>query len=61
MGGLSCLRESSRYSYHYPELYKLVPDQYKYARCARAIMDRKNIDETTHQKLNGTTYTHLFY
>lgn len=33
------------YSYHFPELYKIVPEQYKYVRCARVIMDRKNINE----------------
>lgn len=31
------------YSYHFPELYKLIPDQYTYCRCARYIMDRKTL------------------
>ncbi|KIH43483.1 NOSIC domain protein, partial [Ancylostoma duodenale] len=33
------------YSYHFPELFKLVPDQYKYARLAVAILDRNKIGE----------------
>ncbi|KHJ75669.1 NOSIC domain protein, partial [Oesophagostomum dentatum] len=33
------------YSYHFPELFKLVPDQYKYARLAVAILDRNKISE----------------
>uniref|UniRef100_A0A914XM73 Nucleolar protein 56 n=1 Tax=Plectus sambesii TaxID=2011161 RepID=A0A914XM73_9BILA len=33
------------YSYHFPELYKIVPEAYKYVRCARLIMDRKNIND----------------
>ncbi|VDM29733.1 unnamed protein product, partial [Toxocara canis] len=46
------IAESSfRYSYHFPELYKVVPDQYKYVRCACAIMDRKNLDESVIEKL----------
>jgi len=40
------------YSYHYPELYTLVHDQYKYIRCAATILDRKNIDESVIEKLN---------
>uniref|UniRef100_A0A915C9X1 Nucleolar protein 56 n=1 Tax=Parascaris univalens TaxID=6257 RepID=A0A915C9X1_PARUN len=39
------------YSYHFPELFKLVPDQYKYVRCACAIMDRKNMDDSVIEKL----------
>ncbi|VDM71925.1 unnamed protein product, partial [Strongylus vulgaris] len=37
--------ELFRYSYHFPELFKLVPDQYKYARLAVAILDRNKIGE----------------
>ncbi|CAJ0585135.1 unnamed protein product, partial [Mesorhabditis spiculigera] len=33
------------YSYHYPELYKIVGDQYKYVRCAVAILDRNKSSE----------------
>ncbi|VDO62816.1 unnamed protein product [Haemonchus placei] len=33
------------YSYHYPELFKLVPDQYKYARLAVTILDRNKMHE----------------
>uniref|UniRef100_A0A0N5A9S9 Nucleolar protein 56 n=1 Tax=Syphacia muris TaxID=451379 RepID=A0A0N5A9S9_9BILA len=39
------------YSYHFPELYKLLPDQYQYVRCACAIMNRKNVDESTFEKI----------
>lgn len=41
------------YAYHYPELYKFVPDQYTYVRCAAAIMDRKNLDDSVVEKLKG--------
>lgn len=30
----------SRYAYHFPELYKLVSEQYKYVRCAATILER---------------------
>ncbi|KAI6215717.1 SnoRNA binding domain protein [Aphelenchoides besseyi] len=33
------------YSYHFPELIKIVPDQYNYIRCATAIMDRDKMDD----------------
>ncbi|KAF8386219.1 nol-56 [Pristionchus pacificus] len=33
------------YSYHYPELFKVVPDQYKYIKCAVTILDRNKIGE----------------
>ncbi|TKR86798.1 hypothetical protein L596_011316 [Steinernema carpocapsae] len=39
------------YSYHYPELYKIVSDQYKYVKCASIIMDRKTINDETSAKL----------
>lgn len=39
------------YSYHYPELSKIVPDLYKYVRCAAAIMDRRNMDENVVEQL----------
>lgn len=44
------------YSYHFPELFKCVPDQYKYIRCASAIMDRKSLDESVVEKLNGVSF-----
>jgi len=31
------------YSYHFPELVKIVPDNYAYARCAQMIGDRKQL------------------
>lgn len=33
------------YSYHFPELYKIVPDQYKYCRAAKIIGDRAVMDK----------------
>ncbi|GMR57014.1 hypothetical protein PMAYCL1PPCAC_27209 [Pristionchus mayeri] len=33
------------YSYHFPELFKVVPDQYKYIKCAVTILDRNKIGE----------------
>ncbi|VBB33959.1 unnamed protein product, partial [Acanthocheilonema viteae] len=40
------------YSYHFPELFKLVPDQFSYVKCASIIMDRKNLDDEVVKKLN---------
>ncbi|EJW83355.1 nucleolar protein 5A [Wuchereria bancrofti] len=40
------------YSYHFPELFKLVPDQLNYIKCASIIMDRKNLDDEVVGKLN---------
>ncbi|GMT08843.1 hypothetical protein PFISCL1PPCAC_140, partial [Pristionchus fissidentatus] len=41
------------YSYHFPELFKVVPDQYKYIKCAVTILDRNKIaeDEEMNAKL----------
>ncbi|VDK66979.1 unnamed protein product [Onchocerca ochengi] len=39
------------YSYHFPELFKLVPDQLNYIKCASTIMDRKNLDDEVVEKL----------
>jgi nucleolar protein 56 len=33
------------YSYHFPELVKIVPDNYLYAKCAHYIKDRKNLSD----------------
>jgi nucleolar protein 56 len=33
------------YSYHFPELVKIVPDNYLYAKVAHYIKDRKNLSE----------------
>uniref|UniRef100_A0A915PHU0 Nucleolar protein 56 n=1 Tax=Setaria digitata TaxID=48799 RepID=A0A915PHU0_9BILA len=41
------------YSYHFPELFKLVPEQFAYIKCASTIMDRKNLDDQVVEKLNG--------
>ena len=36
-----CFREW--YSYHFPELVKIVPDNYMYAKAVRLIKDRKQM------------------
>ena len=42
------------YSYHFPELYKIIPDQYKYCRAARIIGDRAHMDkDAVHEQLTG--------
>lgn len=33
------------YSYHFPELVKIVPDNYLYAKCAHHIKDRKSLTD----------------
>ncbi|WKY11028.1 hypothetical protein Q1695_002960 [Nippostrongylus brasiliensis] len=33
------------YSYHFPELFRLAPDQYRYARLAVTILDRNKMNE----------------
>lgn len=33
------------YSYHFPELIKIVPDNYKFAKCAKLIKNRKEMPE----------------
>ncbi len=33
------------YSYHFPELYKIVQDNFVYARCVKAIKNRKELPE----------------
>jgi len=33
------------YSYHFPELFKVVPEQASYCRCAKFIRDRKTLSE----------------
>ena len=38
------------YSYHFPELIKIVPDNQMYARVARYIGDRKSLNE---EKMEG--------
>lgn len=35
----------SRYSYHFPELAKIVTENYKYAKVAQFIKDRKNLSD----------------
>lgn len=39
------------YSYHFPELVKIVPDNYMYARVAQYIQNRKQLTEEKLEKL----------
>lgn len=34
------------YSYHFPELYKIVPENYLFAKVVKYIGDRKQLNET---------------
>jgi nucleolar protein 56 len=36
---------SEWYSYHFPELVKIVPENYMYAKVARFIKNRKDMNE----------------
>ena len=38
------------YSYHFPELYKIVPENYLYAKVVKFIGDRKQLTE---EKMEG--------
>ena len=35
------------YSYHFPELVKIVPDNYTFAKCVKVIKNRKELSEET--------------
>jgi len=48
---LFAMRIREWYSYHYPELTKIIPEQYKYIRCATTIMNRENLDENVEAQL----------
>merc|ERR1712212_1052000 len=39
------------YSYHFPELVKVIPDNYMYAKAVRLIKDRKQISPETVEAL----------
>lgn len=39
------------YSYHFPELFKIVPDNYNYARCVRLIQNRKSMSSELQERL----------
>ena len=41
---------NSRYSYHYPELIKLVPEATKYSKSVLIIKDRKKLHENEEAK-----------
>lgn len=43
------------YSYHFPELVKIVSDNYKYAKITKLISDRKQLEEDIMPKLNEIT------
>lgn len=40
-----CMRVNEWYSWHFPELKKVVTDHYNFARCAVLILDKKSIDD----------------
>jgi nucleolar protein 56 len=42
---LFAMRIREWYGYHFPELVKIVPDNYQYARCAQFIGDKDSLDE----------------
>ena len=33
------------YSYHFPELVKIVPDNYTFAKCVKVVKNRKELTE----------------
>lgn len=39
------------YSYHFPELVKIVPDNYTFAKCVKVIKNRKELDDKAILKL----------
>lgn len=39
------------YSYHFPELFKIVPDNYNYARCVRIVGNRNTLNSESQNKL----------
>ncbi|GAB6024358.1 snoRNP complex protein nop56 [Chamberlinius hualienensis] len=41
------------YSYHFPELIRIVPDSSTYARLVKYIKDRKNLDESNLEELEN--------
>ncbi|KRT79244.1 hypothetical protein AMK59_8669, partial [Oryctes borbonicus] len=43
------------YSYHFPELYKIVPENYTYARLVQQIKNRKELSEESLEKLEEIT------
>lgn len=40
-----CFNSSEWYSYHFPELAKIIPENYMYAKVARVIQDRKELTD----------------
>lgn len=45
------MRVREWYSYHFPELIKIVPDNYTYAKVAKYIKQRKNLNENSLEEL----------
>lgn len=45
----SCFREW--YSFHFPELFKVVPENHLYVKCVDAIQNRKEMPEDIKEKL----------
>lgn len=39
------------YSYHFPELVKIVPDNFSFAKCVKVIGDRKKLDDNVAESL----------
>jgi nucleolar protein 56 len=48
-----CMRIREWYSYHFPELYKIVPDQYKFIKCVQIVKNRKDLVEDAREQLMG--------
>lgn len=46
---------SEWYSYHFPELFKIVPENYMYARLAKFIKNRKELTEESLEELEEIT------
>ncbi|XP_045104665.1 nucleolar protein 56-like isoform X2 [Portunus trituberculatus] len=49
------MRIKEWYSYHFPELAKVVTDNYQYSKCAHFIKDRKTLSEESLPKLEEIT------
>lgn len=41
------------YAFHFPELFTITPELYNYVRCASAILNRLDMDDSVVQKLLG--------
>ena len=50
-----CMRVREWYSWHFPELYRIVPDNYKFARLVRLIGSRYKLKEDKLQEITEIT------